>query len=119
MESRFISEPITIEYDKAPLLSKKPRCPDRIIWRDQVFHVRKMLAEWHDYGRRGRFARNMQPQHLRVAEQRGSWGVGRYFFKVETSDERVFEVYYDRAPKSADDRGGAWVLYREWLSESS
>lgn len=118
MESRFISEPVEVEYEVAPLLAKRPGCPDRFTWQDQVFHVQRLLAEWHDYGRRGRFARNMQPQHLRVAERRGSWGVGRFFFKVETNDERVFELYYDRAPASADDRSGAWILYREWVDES-
>ncbi len=116
MESRFLSEPITVRYDTPPLLTKRPRCPDAFVWRDETHEVVELLAEWHDYGRRGRFARNMQPQHLRIAEQRGSWGVGRFYFKVRTRDDRVFDLYYDRAPQSADDRQGRWVLFVEWFA---
>ncbi|MFZ0548769.1 MAG: DUF6504 family protein [Candidatus Promineifilaceae bacterium] len=111
--SRFIAEEITAEYDKPPMLEKKPGCPDRFIWQEQVFEVVEMLHEWHDYRRRGRMARNMQPQHLSVAEQRGSWGVGRDYFRVKTADGRLFELYFDRAPKGSDERKGAWFLYRE------
>lgn len=116
MSSRFLSESIDVIYDQPPLLSKKPRCPDGFVWREETFRVRRLLAEWQDYTRRGRFSRNMQPQHLRLAAHRGSWGVGRFFFKVETTAERVFEIYYDRAPQSADERGGVWIVYREWES---
>ncbi len=111
--SRFIAEEITAEFDKQPLFEKKPGCPDRFIWREETIQVVEMLAERHDYKRRGRMSRNMQPQHLLVAEQRGSWGVGRTYFKVRVEDGRIFELYYDRAPKGTDHRKGTWFLYRE------
>jgi hypothetical protein len=76
-----------------------------------------MLASWVDYERRGRMARNMQPQHARVAETRGSWGVGRFFFQVKVSDGRIFELYYDRAPKDADQRLGSWMLVSELVDD--
>ena len=57
-----------------------------------------------------RFARNMQPEHLKVAQNRGSWGVGRWVFRVRVEDERLFELYYDRAPKDALNRKGYWFL---------
>lgn len=113
VESRFISEPITAEFDEPPLLEKKPGCPDRFVWDDTRFAIVEMLAEWHDYERRGRMAQNMQPAHVRRARQSGSWGVGRDFYRVRTDSGRVFEIYYTRAPKDADRRGGSWVLYRE------
>jgi hypothetical protein len=113
VESRFISEPISAEFDVPPLLEKKPGCPDRFVWDDTRFAVVEKLAEWHDYERRGRMAQNMQPEHLRRARQSGSWGVGRDFYRVRTDSGRVFEIYYTRAPKDADRRGGSWVLYRE------
>jgi hypothetical protein len=72
-----------------------------------------MLAEWHDYGRRGRMSRNMVPGHAAAAARRGSWGVGQFYFRVCTDEGRVFDLYYDRAPKSVDERKGAWFLYRE------
>ena len=55
----------------------------------------------------------MQPAHLATAEQRGSWGVGRDYYRVHTTDQRVFDLYFDRAPKGSDQRKGAWFLFRE------
>ena len=109
----FIAEEIEVGFDKPPLLEKRPGCPNRFIWQDESFEVIEKLAEWHDYRRRGRMARNMQPAHAAVAEQRGSWGVGRDYFRVLTDGGRVFELYYDRAPKDVNRRKGAWFLFRE------
>lgn len=117
MESRFLSEPIDVGFDDEPLLEKKPGCPDRFTWEGETFEIVEMLAEWHDYRRRGRMARNMRPGHLSRAERTGSWGVGRDFYRVRTAQERVFEIYYDRAPKDSDRRKGSWVLYQELLEE--
>lgn len=115
MKARFIGEPITVEFDTPPLFSKKPGCPDRFIWHEQTIQITALLREWRDYGRRGRMADNMQPAHAARAAQTGSWGVGRYYFRVQVGDGRVFELYYDRVPKDADQRGGAWFLTRELL----
>jgi len=110
---QLIDEPITVEFDNPPLLEKSPHCPDRFIWQDQTHTVEEVLAEWMDTARRGRFARNMREAHARRAMLRGSWGVGRYHFQVRTREGRVFDLYYDRAPRSADDRKGAWYLFGE------
>ncbi|MDD5370170.1 MAG: DUF6504 family protein, partial [Anaerolineaceae bacterium] len=93
--------------------SKTPTCPDTFTWRGEDYRVAEMLVSWVDYERRGKMARNMQPQHARVAEKRGSWGVGRFFFQVKVDDGRIFEFYYDRAPKDADQRLGSWMLTAE------
>jgi hypothetical protein len=58
-------------------------------------------------------ARNMQPQHAASASKHGSWGVGRFYFDVETEDGGLYRLYYDRAPKDATDRYGHWVLLAE------
>ena len=110
---RFIGEPIQVEFDQPPLLEKAPGCPDRFLWRGKSYHVVEKLSEWHDFSRRGRTARNMRPEHAAVASRRGSWGVGRYYFRVRTDSGQVFDLYYDRAPRSADDRKGQWFLFRE------
>jgi hypothetical protein len=55
----------------------------------------------------------MRAEHGAVAESRGSWGVGRFYFRVRTLGGQVFDLYYDRAPKNVDERKGAWFLYRE------
>lgn len=110
---RFISEAIDVQFDEEPALTKKPGCPDRFIWRGETHQIVEKLKEWHDYGRRGRMAHNMRAAHLAAAERRGSWGVGRDYFRVRTERGRIFDLYYDRAPKRAGDRTGEWFLYRE------
>jgi hypothetical protein len=114
----FIAEPISVHFDQPPLIEKKPPCPQAFTWRGQDYRIVEMLAEWHDYTRRGRMARNMQPQHAAVASGRGSWGVGVYYFRVRTESGQIFELYYDRAPKGSDERKGGWFLYRELGEEA-
>ncbi len=74
-----------------------------------------VLSEWHDYRRRGNMARNMRPSHAALASQRGSWGVGQDYYRVRTSEGRIFDIYYDRAPKGSDERKGGWFVYRELM----
>lgn len=114
---RFISEPVQVEFDRPPLIEKKPGCPDRFIWRGDPFTITELLGEWVDFQRKGRMARNMQPQHAATAARRGSWGVGQYTFRVRTQSGRIFDLCYDRAPKDVDNRKGAWFLFQE-LAES-
>lgn len=109
----YIGEAITVGYDAPPTYSKRPECPQRFTWRQQTFSIVALLAEWHDFGRRGHMAQNMRPEHAARAAIHGSWGVGRFFFRVQVENGRIFEFYYDRAPKNADDRSGAWFLKQE------
>ena len=118
--NHFISEPITVHFVKPPSHTKKPHCPDQFNWRGEEWIITACLAEWVDYTRRGRMAKNMQPQHAQVASQRGSWGVGRFYFDVRSLQEGyhnqagcLFRLYYDRAPQDASDRTGHWVLLAE------
>ncbi len=109
----FIGQAIQVEFDQPPLLSKKPSAPQRFIWDRETFHISRVESSWFDYGRRGTAARNMAPAHARMAEVRGSWGVGRTYFRVVTQGGRAFDLYYDRAPREAGDRAGQWFLWRE------
>ncbi len=108
-----IFEPIEVFFDAPPLLEKAPPCPSGFEWRGERFRVSELLSEWRDYQRRGRMARNMRPEHARVASARGSWGVGRFHFVVRVDTGRVFEIYYDRAPSHAGERKGSWYLFAE------
>ena len=110
---RFIGVEIEVQFDKEPLYKKKPDCPDRFIWEGQVFVITEMLSTWFDYGRSGNMAHNMRPANMAKALKRGSWGVGRFYFRVKTGNDRIFDLYYDRAPKDAGDRMGRWFLDRE------
>lgn len=62
-------------------------------------------------------ANNMRPAHAATASTRGSLNVGRYYFRVQVDTEQIFDIYYDRAMKSVDDRKGQWVIYRELEKE--
>ncbi len=110
---RFIDEPIEVHFDVPPMLEKSPSCPDAFTWQGKTLYVVKMLAEWQDYRRRGRMGRNMQPAHAQHALRSGSWGVGRYYFRVQVDDTRIFEIYYDRAPGDVNHRKGSWFIYGE------
>ncbi len=110
---KFIGEEVEVIFNNPPSLTKRPGCPDGFIWLGETFRVTELLSEWSDFTRRGRFARNMQPHNQRKAVRRGSFGVGRFYFQVITEKGRIFELYYDRAPKNVDDKMGSWSLFRE------
>jgi hypothetical protein len=109
----FIDEQIEVGFNESPAMEKKPGCPDRFVWNGQSYTIVEMLEEWSDFTRRGKYARNMAPGHAATASRRGSWGVGRFYFRVRVEGGRAFDLYYDRAPKDAGDRKGHWFLYRE------
>lgn len=109
----FIGEPIDVFFTRQPLREKTPPCPSGFIWRGETFDITEELATWSDFHRRGRMARNMSPAHAERASQRGSWGVGRFYFRVRVEGGRIFELYYDRAPSAVEDRKGVWYLFGE------
>lgn len=117
-DSRLIVEPIETLFVEEPALTKVPGCPNSFVWRKTEYKILKKLAEWHDYKRRGRMAKNMRPSHAIIAAVKGSWGVGIDYFLVETVGNRYFLISYDRSPKGSDERKGAWYLEREYFSLS-
>ena len=113
--NRFIGELITVDWDNPPLLEKTPRCPDRFTWGELTLEVTELQREWKDTERRGRMGENMRPENLARARLKGSWGVGRFFYRVVVTDGRVFEIYYDRAPQGTKNRKGVWMIFQEIL----
>jgi hypothetical protein len=111
----FIHESIEVIFDRPETYEKKPNCPNGFIWNDRAFRVIENLEEWHDYERKGRMAANMRPVHLEAAKGKGSWGVGRFYFRVRVDAGQIFEIYYDRAPKGSKLRKGAWFLVGELI----
>jgi hypothetical protein len=109
----FIDQPIEVHFDTPPARAKTPSCPDGFTRDEKTYRVTQRLSEWHDFSRRGRMGRNMRPSHAAVAAGRGSLGVGRFYFRVQTDTGQVFDIYYDRAILDTDDRKGHWFLYRE------
>lgn len=116
-ETHFIGTPISVEFDTPPALEKRPHCPSRFLWDGSVYPIVALLSEWADFERRGRMAQNMRPENAQRARMRGSWGVGRYFFRVRVADDRIFDIYYDRAPQGSDNRKGTWHLFRQILAQ--
>jgi hypothetical protein len=127
----FLDQPIEPIFDTPPALEKSPTCPNGFIWEGKTYRVLEMLSAWTDFKRRGRMARNMQPEHAATASSRGSLNVGRFYFRVrvrpaavrsavelpnEQDTTQIFDIYYDRAMKNVDDRKGQWFVYREMQS---
>lgn len=109
----FFDEHIEVIFNVPPTLEKSPTCPNGFIWNEKTYHIIESLSEWSDFTRRGKMSKNMRPAHAEVASTRGSLNVGRFYFRVKVDSGQIFDIYYDRAIKSVDDRKGEWVLYRE------
>jgi len=109
----FYDETIEVLFAEPPVREKAPHCPNGFTWDGKTFDVTASLSEWTDFSRRGRMANNMRPAHAATASMRGSLNVGRYYFRVRVGTGQVFDIYYDRAMKSVDDRKGQWFVYRE------
>ena len=109
----FYDELIEVIFDKPPSREKSPTCPNGFIWNEKTYRVTESLSEWSDFSRRGRMAKNMRPAHAIVASTRGSLNVGRFYFRVKVDSGQTFDIYYDRAMKSVDERKGQWFVYRE------
>jgi hypothetical protein len=59
-------------------------------------------------------ARNMSDAHAQIASGRGSWGQGMtIFWWNQPPTVFFFGIYYDQAPKSADQCKGMWFVERE------
>jgi len=108
---RFIGEPIQVQFDQKPRFEKKQGCPDQFVWRGETYRIIELISEWHDHSRKGRMLYTMRQQRIASATQRGSWGVGRDYYRIRTENGCVFDLYYDRNPEKS--RKGAWFLYRE------
>lgn len=118
---RFIGAPITVTHDRPPMLEKRPGPPDGFIWEGRAYRVVAVLHEWHDYRQRGKsksfYVKERGSFRARAAERRGTWGVGRDYYRVRTDSDEVFDIYYDRAPQGAGKGKGAWFLFRQILEE--
>jgi hypothetical protein len=111
----FFAEEIEVRFEREPLLEKRPGLPAAFTWRSREYVIVQLIREWHDYRRRGR-TRNFYEKErgsywVKSAQRRGSWGVGRDFYRVLTDSGDVFDIYYDRAPQGRD-KIGQWILSR-------
>ncbi len=112
---RFIGERIEAIYKLEQVRTKNPGCPDAIRWRSTEYTITKIINQWTDFSRKGNMQRNMSEAHHSRAEIKGSWGVGKVFFRVQVHTGQDFEIYFDRAPQNVLDRGGGWFLLQEHI----
>jgi hypothetical protein len=118
----FYADEIEVRFEQEPVLGKRPGPPSAFTWRGREYVVVEMLKEWHDYRRRGKtktlYERERGSYWVKKGQRRGSWGVGRDYYRVRTSTAEVFDIYYDRAPKGRD-RIGQWILSRRKKGEQT
>jgi len=110
----FIDEKIEVQYNQAPIYLRTPVPPDRFVWREKIWDVVEVLEEWKDFDRRGKSAHNMRPANLLKAASRGSRGVGRFYYRVLTKDDRIFQLYFDRSVWNEEKNESGWVLHSEY-----
>jgi hypothetical protein len=121
LPARFIGAPIEVQHDRPPGLEKRPGPPDGFTWEKRAYRVVAILQEWHDYRQRGKaaafYVKERGSFRAKAAERRGSWGVGRDYYRVRTDTGEVFDLYYDRAPQGMERPKGGWFLYRQILAQ--
>lgn len=110
----FINEEVAVHHEQAQAFQRTPTPPDGFTWRGEKFVVQEILLEWKDFDRRGKNAHNMRPTNLLKAAKRGSRAVGRFYFRVLTEDDRIFQLYFDRANWDSDTQTAYWVLHAEY-----
>lgn len=88
---KFISQAISVSRDEAN------GNPVSFIWNGRVYVIKEIIAVWPDYG--------FPPGSPR----RKNWRMRRHrnYYRVETVDGEVFELYHDRGIKA---EGDTWVL---------
>lgn len=109
---QFIDELIEVTFKKPPQFSKTPGPPDTFTWQGTQYQIDSLISTWADFSRSGRMARNMRPSNARKTIGRGSWGVGRFYFRVRVKGGQYYDLYYDRAPRAAGEGEGQWILLR-------
>ena len=123
LPARFIGAPIKVAYDRPPTLEKQPGPPDGFTWEGRTYRVAAVLREWHDYRQRGKtktfYIKERGSYRAKAAERRGSWGIGRDYYRVRTEAGEVFDLYYDRSPRGAGGRKGSWFLFRQVFEEQA
>jgi hypothetical protein len=107
----FISAVIEALFHREPAIKKRAGPPDAFVWDGRRFEVVEVLSEWHDYDKRREIGETRRSQS-QLYRQRGSWGLGRDWYRVQTGEGRLFDLYYERRPRSRTVIG-SWVLYCE------
>ncbi len=105
---RFVGCQVAVCLPPGHYPRRDPPAPLSFTLQGQVFDVLEVLQEWWDYTNLSPAQRTYRPSYHRSSARRGSFGLGRHYFRVRTSCG-VFLIYYDRRPTPSS-RGGSWVV---------
>lgn len=112
-KAEFIGESIAVSFEGDFVVWKTPPSPAQFWGRGGAYGIQELISEWKDFSRQGKFSRNMRATHTARASTRGSRGVGRFYFRVQTEGERIFDIYFDRTGRIDRGEDGAWILLQE------
>lgn len=87
--AQFIDESVEIKFERTPWH------PEAFVWRGQEYVIARVLDTWFDYG-----WGPLQQRPKRWWQRRH-----RTYYRVETREGEVYEIYHDRARRE-------WTLYR-------
>jgi hypothetical protein len=95
----FVSEPVVPvpgSFDTSPLASGEPGVPLRFVWRGREHQVVRVLETWKTTGP--------------CKHGSGERYVRRHWFRVQTADGSLMELYFDRQARTSR------KLQRWWLA---
>jgi len=94
----FVSEPVIPvagSFDTSSMTTGEPGLPARFAWRGAEYEIARVLEKWKTTG----------PCRHGSGEQY----VRRHWFRVETTDQCVMELYFDRQPRSRQKMQRWWL----------
>jgi len=103
---KFFSEKIEVTIDK------NRRVPVSFVWNKKEYRINEVIASWQDWGfpKGSPKAKNWRLRHH------------RNYFRIQTTKDEVFEIYFDRKSRKADNppqadtarrEEGEWYLYQK------
>ena len=94
----FVSEPVVPargSFDTPSMVAGEPGLPMRFAWRGTEYEIARVLEKWKTTG----------PCRHGSSEQY----VRRHWFRVETTDGTVMELYFDRQPRARQEMQRWWL----------
>ena len=99
MEEEFISErikPVISTADTRRMAAGGPGLPGEFFWRDKKYTVKNVIKEW----------KTTKPCNCGSGEKY----VRKHWYQIETMDNKVMEIYFDRQPNAGRKQMG-WFLF--------
>ena len=91
---KFYSEKISLTFDN------NKKTPSAFTWKNKEYRITEVIAAWQDWG------------FPKGSPRTKTWRLRhhRNYYRVQTDDDEVFEIYLDRKSKKEK---GEWYLYQK------